>query len=372
MQLLQKPNHLASVCFKNPNRDQSSSKSGESEVLNQSTETETSKVEDVKNVYLDVGSSDDEYVFTLGASKRERHDVIVKIDGVEIPFMIDSGASCNILDSDTFNHLSQRVNVTLTPCSSNVYTYGSDSALQLRGSFYGNVSSGNTCILSKFIVPQGGRSGCLLGRETAQLLGLLQIHTANAIQHDDDGPPSKKVSELLSNYKDIMKGVGKLKDQQITFDIDQNVKPVSQHLRKTPFHVRKKVDAKLDELLGSDIIEPVLGTEATPWVSPVLAIPKGDDIRLVSDMREANRAIKRVHHPIPTVDETLEKYNKCTVFSKIDLKHGYFQLELAPESQYITTFSTHRGLFRMKRLVQGVNTAFELYQYRIGLLFNPS
>ena len=186
----------------------------------------------------------------------------------------------------------------------------------------------------------------------------------------DDGPPSKKVSELLSNYKDITKGLGKLKDVQIKFDIDQNVKPVSQHLRKIPFHVRKKIDAKLDELLETDVIEPAPVTEATPWVSPVLAVPKGDDIRLVTDMRQANTAIKRVRHPIPTVDETLEKYNKCTVFSKIDLNHGYFQLELAPESRSITTFSTHRGLFRHKRLVQGTNTAFELYQYHIGQLFD--
>ena len=57
------------------------------------------------------------------------------------------------------------------------------------------------------------------------------------------------------------------------------------------------------------------------------------------------------------------------MFSKIDLLHGYHQIELHPESRPITTFSSHKGLFRYKRLVQGANAAFEEYQHEIGQLF---
>ena len=365
-----KPNHFASVCFKNSSRGDSEDSRDQPNVSDprgQPTKAEGKPVE-VLNM---MESSDDEYVFTLGASRGRCHDVSVKVDGVDVSFMVDSGASCNIIDSDTFDSLKERINITLEGCSSNVYTYGSENALQLRGSFYANVTTGtSTCYLVKFIVPRRGRSGCLLGRETATLLGLLQINRINTVQQDDGPPPSKKVSGILSKYSNVKKGLGKLKDVQIKYDINPSVKPVSQHLRKVPFHLRKKIDAKLDELLAADVIEPAPVTEATPWVSPLLAVPKGDDIRLVIDMRQPNKAIERVRHPIPTVDETLEKYNRCTVFSKIDLKHGYFQLELAPESRSITTFSTHRGLFRNKRLVQGTNTAFELYQFHIGQLFD--
>ena len=86
-------------------------------------------------------------------------------------------------------------------------------------------------------------------------------------------------------------------------------------------------------------------------------------------MRKPNTAIKRTHHPIPTIDETFEKFNQCTVFSKIDLLHGYHQIELHPGSRPITTFSSHKGLFQYKRLVQGANAAFEEYQHEIGQLF---
>ncbi|CAB3987363.1 Hypothetical predicted protein [Paramuricea clavata] len=38
--------------------------------------------------------------------------------------------------------------------------------------------------------------------------------------------------------------------------------------------------------------------------------------------------------------------NGAKFFSKIDLKQAYHQLELHPDSRFITTFSTHEGLFR--------------------------
>ena len=49
-------------------------------------------------------------------------------------------------------------------------------------------------------------------------------------------------------------------------------------------------------------------------------------------------------------------------FSKIDLKWGFHQILLSQESRHITTFVTHRGLYRYKRLMFGVTSAPEKYQ----------
>ena len=91
---------------------------------------------------------------------------------------------------------------------------------------------------------------------------------------------STKVGEIISSYTDITNGLGKLKGVQIKLDIDETVKPVSQHQRKIPFHLRKKVGEKVDELLELGVIEHVPENEATPWVSPLLAVPKNNDTRL--------------------------------------------------------------------------------------------
>lgn len=125
------------------------------------------------------------------------------------------------------------------------------------------------------------------------------------------------------------------------------------------------MEEKIKELLKMDIIEEVNGP--TPWVNPVVIVPKANcEIRLCLDMRQANRAIIRERYPIPTVDELLQSMNGSMFFSKLDLKWGYHQLELTPQSRQITTFAVHNGVYRYKRLIFGVSSASEQYQHEIA------
>ena len=83
-------------------------------------------------------------------------------------------------------------------------------------------------------------------------------------------------------------------------------------------------------------------------------------------MTTANSAIKRTRHVIPTLEELWYKLNGTTHFTKLDMKHGYIQLELDPKSRYMTTFYTHRGLRRFKRLNFGTNSAAELFHQEVS------
>ena len=117
---------------------------------------------------------------------------------------------------------------------------------------------------------------------------------------------------------------------------------------------------------NNDIIERVPENQPTPWVSPIVVVPKKDgNVRLCVDMRMANEAIKRVRHPIPTVEDISLELNGAQWFSKLDLSQAYHQLELDEGRRYITTFSTHVGLFRYKRLNYGTNAAAEIFQFTL-------
>ena len=108
----------------------------------------------------------------------------------------------------------------------------------------------------------------------------------------------------------------------------------------------------MKKLVELDIIEKVSGPST--WVSPVVVVPKATgDIHLCVDMRQANMAVKREWYPIPTIDEVLQDLNQSKFFSKLDLNSAYHQIELVPESRDITTFGTHDGLYRYKRLMFG-------------------
>ncbi|PFX16885.1 Uncharacterized protein K02A2.6 [Stylophora pistillata] len=152
-------------------------------------------------------------------------------------------------------------------------------------------------------------------------------------------------SEVDLKIGGVMLPGGKLKDFQLKLHIKDNVKPVAQPVRRLPFGLRDKVDEKLDELLGKDIIEEV-SHNPTEWVWPLVVVPMTDgDIRICGDMRRANSARERERQPIPTIEEVLYDLNGSTVFSKLDLKGGFHQVELDKRSREITTFVSHRGLY---------------------------
>ena len=166
---------------------------------------------------------------------------------------------------------------------------------------------------------------------------------------------------FFEKFPGCCEGIGKMKDFQLIVPIDPKVQPVAQPIRKVPYHLRDKLSTKLDELVELDIIEKVSGPSS--WVSPVVVVPKpSGDIRLCVDMRQANMAVKRERVPIPTIDEVLQDLNQSKFFSKLDLTSAYHQIELSPESRDITTFGTHKGLYRYKRLMFGISGAPEMCQ----------
>lgn len=55
----------------------------------------------------------------------------------------------------------------------------------------------------------------------------------------------------------------------------------------------------------------------------------------------------------------------CTVFSELVLKWGFHQIELEEQSRNITTFITHKWLFRYKRQMFGISSEPQLYQHTI-------
>ena len=161
-------------------------------------------------------------------------------------------------------------------------------------------------------------------------------------------------------------GLGKLKGDKIKLNIDKEHTPKAQPQRRILFHIRADIQRALEELEQQDIIERVPENQPTPWVSPIVAVPKKDGgVRICVDMRLANEAIKRVRHPIPTVDDVSFELNGAQYFSKLDLSQAYHQLELEEASRYITTFSTHIGLFRYKPLNYGTNAAAEIFQHTL-------
>ncbi|XP_041471762.1 uncharacterized protein K02A2.6-like [Lytechinus variegatus] len=291
-------------------------------------------------------------------SQHEKVDLI--IGGVTVPVIVDSGSDSNVIDKLLWEKLkSKRIVCTSRRCSRKLYPYASKVPLHTIGCFTTLVEVGGRKVEAEFtVIEEEGEP--LLSKSTAKELGILQI----GVQSAQVNSVMQSYEDLKSEFDGVFHGVGKLKGRQVRLAVNETVKPIAQPVRRTPFGLREKVETKIKELMELDIIEPV--EHSTAWVSPVVIVPKpNDDIRSCIDMRRVNEAIQRERHPIPTVEEVLQELTASKIFSKIDLKWGYHQLELDANSRDVTTFVTHCGLYRYKRLLFGINAAPEIYQYEI-------
>ncbi|CAB3999011.1 Retrovirus-related Pol poly [Paramuricea clavata] len=244
--------------------------------------------------------------------------------------------------------------------------------VKMKGKFQTTVESRKRITVATIYVTEAD-GGCLLSANTAEDLGLITLHLnqvkttkPNSKAAQQVNIPDKGVQHIVNNHSSVFQGQGKLQNKQIELIIDETVKPVAQKQRRIPFNLREKVERELSKLEHDDIIEPVPDTEETDWISPLVIVPKKDDnIRLCVDMRAANNGIERVRHPIPTVKDVSLELNDAKFFTKLDLTQAYHQLELSPSSRHITTFATHNGIYRFKRLNYGTNSAAEIFQHTL-------
>lgn len=308
-------------------------------------------------------SEEVDFVFSLlNDTKLER--TLVDVGGVELHCLVDSGSTVNVIDKATWELMKeQKVKCKPEKIEKHLYAYGQKTPLRTLGCFTTLIKFGTQETQATFWVITA-KGIPILSRSTAEQLKLLRVGPEQVHLVQDSRVLPQNKAEIIKCFPACFEGLGKLKDYKVKIHIDTMITPVAQKPRRIPFSLREKLEQKLDELLKLDIIERVEGP--TPWVSPVVIVPKpSGDIRLCVDMRQANQAVIRERHMIPTVEEILYDLNGSSVFSKLDLCQGFHQLVLDERSRYITCFQTHVGLFRYIRLNFGISSAPELFQYVI-------
>ena len=166
------------------------------------------------------------------------------------------------------------------------------------------------------------------------------------------GPATDKHQAPTHRLKLYVIAVIESEDTQIELHIDPNVQLVIQPHRRIPFHFRQQIEAESQRLEDLDIIEHVDGPTDCVLLIVVASKPKSKskEIRICVDMRLQNLAIKCTGHIIPTIDDMIVDFNGARVFYKLNLSRGYYQMLLSPKSRNVTTFTTHVGLRRYKRL----------------------
>ena len=144
------------------------------------------------------------------------------------------------------------------------------------------------------------------------------------------------LEELLNQRPDLQNASGVMPGTY-SIKIDPTATPVVHGPRRQPAVLLPKIVSKLKEMEKEGHLAKA--TELTDWVNSMVVSSRGDKIRICLDPGDLNKAVKREHYPIPTVEEIPD----AKVFKVLDAKSGYLQMKLDYESSLLTTMNTPIG-----------------------------
>jgi predicted aspartyl protease/transposase InsO family protein len=123
---------------------------------------------------------------------------------------------------------------------------------------------------------------------------------------------------------------------------------------------KRQIQEDVEQMMADGVIEP----SSSPYLSPVVLVPKKDgSTRFCVDYRRLNSQTEDEATTLPLILETLKDLGTAKVFSSLDLRHGYWQLKLHPETKPLTAFATaDGGCYQFRVLPFGLKQAVGAFQ----------
>lgn len=281
---------------------------------------------------------------------QSRYTINVIIKETVVPVFCDTGADICIISMGN----AKQLDLDIFPTRMIVKPYGS-KARKCIGETCCTVRFEENVVNTKFYIMEKAVETLISGT-VCEELGIITMNTTKpaTIKRTSDATDAK--SRLMKKFPTIFKGVGSLRNYKVKFFVNKNVPPVYQPARPIPFHLREKMQKELQSMEDDDVIEQHHGP--APWVSNVVLSPKDDGaLRITIDMRQANKAIKKTNLPIPRPEEISSQLSGYKVFSKLDFRSAFHQLEIDENSRLLTVFHANGKLMRYKRLTMGTTPA---------------
>ena len=301
--------------------------------------------------------------------------VEVTLNGAPISMQVDTGASRSVISRVMFTNLWANP-PRLEPLGRPLLTYTGQEVPVVGVATLEVAYQGQLAMLPLVVADVEGPP--LLGREWLQvirldwrsLFGPDPLHSLSAPARSDDAGLEAALEKTRAEFSDLFQSdLGRYNVRKVSIELDPAVKPIFLKHRPPPFAQREAIEKELDRQVAEGILEPV---KTSRWAAPVVPVKKANGtLRLCGSYDQTvNKASKLETYPLPRVDELFAAMAGGQMFTKIDLRDAYFQLELDDLSKEALTINTHKGLFRPNRLGFGVKSAVSIFQREMETLLS--
>lgn len=308
------------------------------------TKKETQKY-NTKEVNKSVNNIDAEEIIN-----KENH---IYINDLKFRVLLDSEAEDNYMSETVANQIKR-----------NIQTYDNPKVRYtcIKTSFYIK-----NYVLTKFIykgkeeqarfdiLPNRKDEFIIIGRQF--MVNLTKDNSVNTATGENE------IEELLE----------KLCNRQVTEEIDYKC-----HIPTRPGDVatggtyfisyaeEKQINEEISRLLKLGYIRP----STSMWLNKLKPVIKPNGtLRITLNLIKLNQLVSIDRYSLPNMEEMIYKLNGQKIFSKIDLKEGFFQIPLAEEDRHKTAFRVKNKLYEWTRMPMGFKNSSAVFQrYMDGIL----
>ena len=139
-------------------------------------------------------------------------------------------------------------------------------------------------------------------------------------------------------------------------DPDKLPRPMAH--RRFSTQLQELIDAEVKRLLDAGIIRESLSRCS----SELVMTKQKDKWRMCVDLTEVNKTLEGIQHPLPNIRDILDSIAGKKFIGKMDLRSGYHQFLLDPDSCFLTAFRAGDKLYEYTRIPFGLKMAPAYFQ----------
>ncbi|GFV87087.1 retrovirus-related Pol polyprotein from transposon 412 [Trichonephila clavipes] len=189
-----------------------------------------------------------------------------------------------------------------------------------------------------------------------------EVEDEIVVHHVTNPRMRRELFELISNYEPKKTETTNVSVRIVLKDD----LPVYQSACCLAFSENQDVHKQIDEWLEQRIIRP----SSSKYGSPIVLVKKKDGTtRLCVDDRKLNRKLVKDRFPLPLIEDVLDKLQEAKVYTTLDLKNGFFHVDVNEDCKHLTSFVVPDEEFEFNKVPFGLSTSPSVFQRYVSSIF---